>query len=395
MERLKICFVSQSIYPLLNQNVRERHIGGAELQQLLIGRELDRRGYRVSFVTMDFGQPPRELIGPFQVLSTFSPSAGVPGLRFIYPRLIKILLALYRAKADVYYVRCAGFILAPVVFVARLLHRKAVFCGASNVDFDPGSVELRGGRDRTMYFWGLKNCDAVVVQNETQRESLSRHFYRPAPVIPNGFPREFSRAARRPENPEASVIWAGSFRRYKNPDVFLELAKRIPRGQFVMIGGSSSLSSREELNLCKEMIRKSSGISNLKLTGLIPFEEVEEYLFRAKLLVNTSEYEGFPNTFLQAWSKGVPVISFVDPDNLLESKGLGKAVKDIDEMVQAVDSVLNSRINFPSERIKAYFDDHFLIEGVVDRYESLFRSLYRNRSLKRRKERKVMGWLKI
>jgi glycosyltransferase involved in cell wall biosynthesis len=376
MERPKICFVSQSIYPLLNQNVRARHIGGAELQQLLIGRELDRRGYRVSFVTMDFGQPQSELIGPFRVFSTFSLSEGVPGLRFIYPRLIKILLALYRAEADVYYVRCAGFILAPVVFVARLLRRKTVFCGATDVDFDPGSVELDRARDKIMYFWGLKNCDAVVVQNETQRKSLFKHLHRTAPVIQNGFPREFSRMPGLPAHPEASVIWVGSFRKQKNPDDFLELAKKIPRGQFVMIGGNSTVSSQEDLNLYKEMVRRSCGIPNLKLAGLLSFEEVEEYFLRARLLVNTSLYEGFPNTFLQAWSKGVPVVSFVDPDNLLESKGLGKAVRNIDEMVQTVDSVLDSRINFSSEKIKAYFDDHFLIEGVVDRYESLFRSLY-------------------
>ena len=56
MKKPSVCFVSMPIYPLLADSEASRFCGGAELQQLLIGRELAARGYPVSYVTLDHGQ---------------------------------------------------------------------------------------------------------------------------------------------------------------------------------------------------------------------------------------------------------------------------------------------------------------------------------------------------
>jgi len=63
--------------------------------------------------------------------------------------------------------------------------------------------------------------------------------------------------------------------------------------------------------------------------GKLPFEETLKIFDGATLFVNTSksESEGFPNTYIQAWLRGVPVISFdVDPDGVIAKNGLGKVV---------------------------------------------------------------------
>ena len=51
----KVCFISLNAYVLLPQK-NLGFTGGAELQQVLLAKELSKRGFEVSFVTFDFCQ---------------------------------------------------------------------------------------------------------------------------------------------------------------------------------------------------------------------------------------------------------------------------------------------------------------------------------------------------
>ena len=64
--------------------------------------------------------------------------------------------------------------------------------------------------------------------------------------------------------------------------------------------------------------------SNITYMGSVSQDRVNSLLAEAHLLVNTSDFEGFPNTFVQAWMRSVPGVSLnVDPDKLLSENGLG------------------------------------------------------------------------
>jgi len=56
----------------------------------------------------------------------------------------------------------------------------------------------------------------------------------------------------------------------------------------------------------------------------IPFGEIDQRYREAKVFVNTSSSEGFPNTFLQAAANRTPIISLnVHPNSFIEEHSCG------------------------------------------------------------------------
>src|SRR4029077_20214301 len=80
----------------------------------------------------------------------------------------------------------------------------------------------------------------------------------------------------------------------------------------------------------------ASRVRNVNFHGPLPYRITQRLFDRARVFVNTSDIEGFPNTFLQAWARGIPVVSFFDPDGVVRREGLGVAVASVEEMAAAV-----------------------------------------------------------
>jgi glycosyltransferase involved in cell wall biosynthesis len=356
-----ICFVAPQAWPVLARDPRIKVAGGAEVQQSILARLFAADGYQVSMIALDYGQPRLAWVDGVAVHKAFAPGAGLPLVRFLHPKLTAMWRALGRADADIYYVRSASMWLGVVAEFCRRRGRRMVYAGASDKDFVPDvGHQLRHARDRWLYRRGIAKASAIVAQNEFQRASCRENYGREALVIPSCYPLPESAA------PAARdlVLWVGMLHENKRPELFLDLAARLPHRRCALIGGP-----RPGAQAFSERLRaQAAALPNVEMTGFLPLAEVEPWFDRARVLVNTSTYEGMPNTFLQAWARGVPTVGTVDVGAPVHR--VASSVAQLAEQVEA--AFLDPA---PGARCREYFERHHSAAEVLACYAGLFAAL--------------------
>ena len=307
-EKPHVCFVAPYVWPVLTRDPSIRIVGGAEVQQTILARILVRHGYRVSLVTLDYGQPDGTVVDGVTVYRTYGMEEGIPVLRFLHPRLTGLWRALRAADADLYYQRSASMTTGVVAEFTRRHGRRMIYAGASDNDFQRGREQIRFQRDRWLYWHGVKHADRVVAQNPEQVRLCREGFGREATLVPSCY--ELPEDAR-PGGGEL-VLWVATVHEYKRPEWLLEVAKRLPHRRFVMIGGISTRGTRLTPGYYEGVRAAAAALPNVEFKGFLPLEQAEHWFDRARVFLNTSLHEGVPNTFMQSWARGLPTVSTVD-----------------------------------------------------------------------------------
>lgn len=324
----RLCFVGLENLPVLAPEFEQHGIGGAQLQQTLLAKAFVRRGFSVSMVVGDYGQPDGAIWSGIRTYKAYSAHEGVPVVRFVHPRWTKLWAALRRAGADVYYVSCAGAQVGQVAMWAARNGRRMIFRVASDADCEPERLLISFWRDRKLYEYGLRRAAAILTQSVKQQELMRRNYGLDSSVassLVDAPERELSFAER-----DISLLWVSNIQQLKRPAIFVELAQRLHACTASMVGGPLAKTH----GLYQRVSARAAHVENLTFHGQLPYRATNQVFDRARLFVNTSEIEGFPNTFLQAWVRGVPVVSFFDPDGVIQREGLGEAVTSLDDMAR-------------------------------------------------------------
>jgi 1,2-diacylglycerol-3-alpha-glucose alpha-1,2-galactosyltransferase len=107
--------------------------------------------------------------------------------------------------------------------------------------------------------------------------------------------------------PEAFVVLGiGQVQPRKRLDIFVKMAMELPDVNFIWIGGIPFKQLGSDYDKMKKLMK--SAPKNLKLTGIIPHEEVRRYLAVADAFCLPAEQENHPMCVLEAAGAGLPII---------------------------------------------------------------------------------------
>lgn len=354
-------------YPVLNPGLGSEYFGGESVQQTLLAKAFAELGYDVFMIVYDYGQPNKEVIDGITVLRCFRESEGVPIFRYIHPRITSVWSAMKEADADIYYQSCAGMRTGLVAYFCKRFNRKFIFRLAHDSDCIPGEQIIPYWRDRKIYEYGLRRTNLTAAQGFRQVELLKKYYGLASTPI--------NMTVQLPDKPVADnlkdidVLWVNNLREFKRPELVPELAKLLPDYNITMIGGA--VPGNDALYQRVRMLAESS--DNLDFKGAVAYHDVNQFFSRAKLFVNTSDWEGFPNSFLQAWIRRVPVLSFFDPDGLIQSESLGEVPVDISDMASRCRALLvdDERRRMLANTAEQFAMDNYSPVSVAKEYERL------------------------
>ncbi len=367
-----ICFVAPDALAALNGEI-DSHVGGAELQQTLIARKLVDRGYDVSFIANDHGQADAIHIGGIRVFKAAGRSEGMRGLRCLHPRLTSLWRAMQRCDADIYFQRTSDSATGLVAAFCRQHDRKFVFSVASDADCLKHLPHCPS-HEKPFYRYGLTRADRIIAQTKLQQQLLEKNFGVRAIVIrncgedfkPNRLATDTNRSACE------RVLWVGRISPDKRIEMLLDVAARLQQFTFDVVGDGPALS-----DYARQLRTRAENAPNVHLHGKARHSTIGQFYSRAATLLCTSRVEGFPNTLIEAWSHGLPVVSTFDPDGVIAQYKLGTVCRTVGDIVADLELLLTSRDHHShaSRRARQYYLHHHAPQAVVPQFERLFLEL--------------------
>ena len=292
-------------------------MGGSQYQaKLLIARLLERYDVEITYLTTR-ADPNYQPQG-YRVVK-FSDPGGLRRYGFFFDaRRLFRALSQHRPEIVFQQVGCGHTGIA--AFYAKRSGSKFFWRVTSDRSVQPDQQawwRIHQRIERSFLNYGIRHADGIFAQTESQRRMLKRYFERDDAIVVRNFHPQPVTPGRRTAG--TRVLWIANLKPLKNPGAFLRLAERFadrPGLEFNIVGAAMGSNP-----WTKTVLDGAAATSNVRYLGAKTQDEVNALIADSHLLVNTSDYEGFSNTFIQAWLRGVPVISLnVNPDGLLDGK---------------------------------------------------------------------------
>lgn len=355
---MKIAFLNDGVYAYATG--ANTAVGGAERDQWQLARALVAAGWSAT-------------VGVREHLKA-GERKTIDGVEYTGIGHGQVLLAwhnfLSAERPDWLFWECAYHLWGALVEIAKLSKVKTIFHAAFDSDVEPRNALMFRSRWWPLYAWGLSRTDCIFVQHNGQLSGLKRRWQAKACVLPKvcvlpqgvgDLPAVKSHADR-----EKYVAWVAMLRQHKRPDILVEIARRAPHVRFVVCGGRTNYGTPAEFS--ERVINALRALPNVDYRGQVGPDEATAVIAGAAVFLSTSDGEGFPNTFTQAWSAGTPVVSLrLDPDRLIDRIGMGRVTDSIDGVIANINDLLDApqRRDAMAARARRFIADNYSAAAVV------------------------------
>lgn len=351
--------------------------GGAEKVTMLLGNELIKLGWDVSFAMS-------KIEGPY--LEQLDKNIGIINLpyRKISRNILAIRRVLHNERPDIFYTS-----MEYVNIIGGIAHKlsdkssKLVFSEHNNIE---RTLERITPLMKSIYKTAIRfiypMSDHIVCVSKGVKFALLKQFplelnisviYNPIeqmkPIISSG-------STRLP----FKILSIGRLNKQKNHILLLQAFKYMldsyPIDARLTIIGEGE----ERINLEKYVI--DNGLSEkVHLPG---FQDPNKYLNNSDLFVLSSEYEGFGNVLVEALSTGIQVISTdcpSGPSEILEQGQIGYLVENnnVEELSATIYKAYNEEEDEIAKINRIRRASDFSPEKIINEYQDLFHRLLDNK----------------
>ena len=223
---------------------------------------------------------------------------------------------------------------------------------------------------------GYKNLDYVVVVNKYQ-EKMYNEWFKNSKVKIVRIENSIENNSLKSKLNNNAIIAVGRLDPIKDFTSLIEvmhlLVKDKPTLKLYLLG------SGQEKDLLSKKIKEYNLEKNVIMPGFVTMDEVYEYMAKSDLYIMTSFRESFALVLAEAYSCGLPVISFdilTGPKEIVKNNQTGYLIKNrsIKEMTSKINELLDDKKKLKEFSKNAYLESkQYTIDNIAKKWENLFK----------------------
>ena len=367
-KKIKVCFFSLASYPFFTK-AESSTFGGAELQMFLLANQVSKnKDFEITFLTGNFKQEKVQQHNNIKLIRSINMEAN----ETVFSKLLKsfkYFFLLVKINPNIIITTTFNPIVGVTSLYKKIFKKKHIHRSANDLDVNMSRIK-ENGLSGKIFKYGLEHANTVLCQNNFQQTMLKKNHEIKAVMFKNVF-----RITEQNSYQKEHILWVGRLVDFKKPYLFIDLAKKIKNQSFIMVCPYHKKDYKE----WNRLKHQAEQISNLTFVEKVPFDEIQDYFNRARLFVNTSDFEGFPNTFLQAAQAKTPIVSLnVNPDNFIDKYNCGIFGKNsFEKLVQETKDILTNEpeLNIKGENCFKYLKENHDIELIGKQLDQIIHKL--------------------